>query len=244
MSALIPGLILVRTNSTRLPRKCFLPFGEGTVIEHLIRRAAHFGFDPVICTTAESSDDELFARMKRLGVKVFRGSTEDKIRRLHDACAAFGIARFVTIDADDPFFDPAADAAAFQLLDQGFDFITPPDDYYCGSVGCAVTKDILQRAIRERDTAHSEMMWAIIEKLPGIKTSILKINNDRMSRIRLTLDYPEDYDMLLVVLRLLGPLAQAQDIEELFQRNPDIHKINWFRQEQWKENQQRVISSY
>lgn len=237
------GLILVRTSSTRLPRKCFLPFGKGTMIEHVVNRAIHFNFDPVICTTDEKTDDELSVLIKSRGWKIFRGSTEDKICRLRDACNAFNIEQFVTIDADDPFFDPQADQESFQLLSQGYDFVLAPENYYCGSVGYSVKKKVLDRAIAESDTAHSEMMWKIIEKLPGIKTTTLPLKNNRMSQIRLTLDYQEDYEMLLVTLRLLGPWAGSQDIEKLFRQNPDIYKINWFRQDQWKENQDKVIST-
>ena len=53
----VPGFITVRTSSTRLPQKCLLPFGEGNVLEHVIRRAKHFELDPIVCTTTEKEDD-------------------------------------------------------------------------------------------------------------------------------------------------------------------------------------------
>lgn len=240
MSASVPGLILVRTSSTRLPRKCFLPFGGGCVLEHVVRRATHFDFDPVVCTTDEALDDKLYELAKNNGWKVFRGSTNDKIRRLRDACGHFGIERFITIDADDPFFDPKADRESFHMLEKGYDFVVPPTDYYCGSVGYSVTRDILDRAVDGCDTSDSEMMWKIIEKVEGIRVAELKLDNDRMSRIRLTLDYEEDYHVLLAVLRILGPFALSGDIEGLFFRNPDLHRINWFRQGQWKDIQEKA----
>ena len=236
----VPALILVRSTSTRLPRKCFLLFGRGSVIEHVVNRASHFQFEPIVCTTEEKADDELYALMKNYGWKVFRGSTEDKIRRLRDACQTFGINEFVTIDADDPFFDPQADQESFALLKQGYDFVLAPENYYCGSVGYSVKKSILDRAVNESDTSHSEMMWKIIEKLPKIKVTSLPLPNNRMSQIRLTLDYQEDYEVLLAILERLGPFAQASDIEGLFRRDPGLFKVNWFRQGQWKQNQERV----
>ena len=56
---MINGMITVRSQSTRLPEKCFLPFGEGNVIEHIIRRAKHFEINPVVCTTIKASDDRI-----------------------------------------------------------------------------------------------------------------------------------------------------------------------------------------
>ncbi len=54
----IIGFITVRSKSSRLPQKCFLPVGEGNVIEHIIRRAKGFGFRPIVCTTDASADDQ------------------------------------------------------------------------------------------------------------------------------------------------------------------------------------------
>ncbi|MCK5260589.1 MAG: hypothetical protein KAJ44_00235 [Thermoplasmatales archaeon] len=233
-----PGLVLVRTSSSRLPKKCFLPFGKGCVLEHIVNRAIHFDFDPIVCTTNESSDDQLYEMAKRNGWKVFRGNTNDKIKRMRDACNYFGIEKSITIDADDPFFDAEIDHKSFELLEQGYDFVLPPTDYYCGSVGYSAKKFVLDRAIDEHDTSNSEMMWKIIEKLKGLKMTTVNVVNDRMSKIRLTLDYEEDYHLLLAVLRILGPFANAGDIEKLFARNPDMYKINWFRQEQWKKKQE------
>lgn len=240
MASIVPGLILVRTSSTRLPKKCFLPFGEGCVLEHVVKRAIHFDFDPIVCTTDEDSDDPLYELVKNNGWKVFRGSTNDKIRRLRDACDYYKIEGFITIDADDPFFDPKAGHKSFKLLKKGYDFVLPSPDYYCGSVGYSVRRSVLHRAVNECDTSNSEMMWTIIEKLEGVRSTTLKLNNNRMSRIRLTLDYEEDYHILLAVLRILGPFAESRDIEKLFARNPDFYKINWFRQKQWKEKQDKA----
>ena len=169
MCAAIPGLILVRASSTRLPKKCFLPLGECSVIEHVGKRAIHFGFDPVICTTEEEPDNAIYELAVKNKWKVFRGSTKDKIRRLRDACDAFNISEFITIDADDPLFDPEVDQRIFPTLRKGFHFVVPPDNYYCGSAGYAVKKQILDRAINEADTSDSEMMWKIIEKVKELK---------------------------------------------------------------------------
>ena len=56
---IIPAFITVRATSTRLPAKCLLPFGEGNVLEHVIRRAKYYDLDPVVCTTVEPADDIL-----------------------------------------------------------------------------------------------------------------------------------------------------------------------------------------
>ena len=54
---MIAGFITVRSTSTRLLRKCFLPFGKWNVIEHIINRAKHYALEPIICTSTDPSDD-------------------------------------------------------------------------------------------------------------------------------------------------------------------------------------------
>ena len=40
------AIITVRSESSRLPRKCFLPFGKMSVIEHIIKRTKHYNLEP------------------------------------------------------------------------------------------------------------------------------------------------------------------------------------------------------
>ena len=57
---MIDGMITVRSQSSRLPEKCFLEFGNGNVIEHMIRRAKFFKINPIVCTTFEKEELILF----------------------------------------------------------------------------------------------------------------------------------------------------------------------------------------
>jgi len=56
---MVPSFITVRSSSTRLPNKCYKSFGDMTVIEHIIKRALHYGLDPIVCTTNESKDGRI-----------------------------------------------------------------------------------------------------------------------------------------------------------------------------------------
>ena len=47
----------------------------------------------------------------------------------------------------------------------------------------------------------------------------------------------EDYWLLESVRKIVGNLTTRQAIDELFLKNPDLHKINWFRNEEWKNRQ-------
>ena len=71
------GLVTVRTSSTRLPNKCLLPFGQGNVISHVVKRAISYGMRPIICTSVDPSDDILENMARELNVECFRGSMKN-----------------------------------------------------------------------------------------------------------------------------------------------------------------------
>ncbi len=232
------GFITVRTTSSRLKEKCLLPFGEQTVIEHVIDRALHFNFIPVICTTTNATDNILETIANKHNVCCFRGSEKDKLKRWLDCCNHFSIDSFVSIDADDPFFDEESDHHCMKLLhEQQLDAVYPPENIYVGSVGYALTRDIINRACKLKSSDDTEMMWYYLEKVPDLKKTVLPVFDVEETKIRLTLDYEEDYWMLVSVLRMLDSYPTRRDIEQLFIRNPDLHKINWFRNQQWKQGQ-------
>ena len=239
------ALILVRVGSTRLPEKCLLPFGKGNVLEHVCRRTEHFGFTPIICTTSDHTDNPIAGLGEQNGWQTFRGDIEDKIRRLRDACDQYGVQKFITIDADDPFFDGDANMGSLErLINSNLDMIKPPKEYYCGSMGFSLSYEILDRAVKERDTSNSEMMWTLIESLNGVKHETFLAPITGMTKIRLTLDYIEDYHILCFILRELGPYVAPEHIKKFFNQNPDLFKLNWFRQDDWAERQAVSIASY
>ena len=58
-----------------------------------------------------------------------------------------------------------------------------------------------------------------------------------ISKYRLTLDYEEDYWLLKSIINILGQNPSRDEIENLFNNNPDFHKINYFRNSDWKDKQ-------
>ena len=59
----------------------------------------------------------------------------------------------------------------------------------------------------------------------------------QIAGVRLTLDYQEDYWLLASIARILGNNASREDVNQLFVNNPDLTKVNFFRNEQWRDLQ-------
>jgi spore coat polysaccharide biosynthesis protein SpsF (cytidylyltransferase family) len=231
------GFVTVRVGSSRLNAKCLLKFGEGNVLEHIIRRAKYFKFTPVVCTTTEKEDDVIEKIAVKENCLVYRGSAEDKLQRWLRAAETFDVESFHTVDADDPFFDGELGHRSYKLLQEGYDIVHPSSTAYIGAVGYSITRNIIEKACAIKTSSDTEMMWYFIDKVPGLKKTELAVPDVRVKNLRLTLDYEEDYWLLSTVLRILGPKATRVEVEDLFVRNPDMYKVNWFRNEQWKNNQ-------
>ena len=240
----IPSFITVRTASTRLPQKCLLPFGDGNVLEHIIRRSRFYELEPIVCTSSHHTDDILEKIAINEGVKVFRGSMVNKLKRWYDCCNYFNISRFHTVDADDPFFDGNLMKKSFRLLNEGYDVVCPTESSSAGdaSVGYSLKKEVIAKALElVDDEEDTEMMWYYLDKVENLKKIVLPNPQKNLVKVRLTLDYEEDYWLLQTVRRIVGNLADRERVDELFYNNPDLYRINWFRNEEWKKGQEEKI---
>jgi len=238
----ISYFITVRTSSSRLPQKCLLPFGGMNIIEHIIRRAKIYNIDPILCTSTDSSDDILEEIANNENIKFYRGSLINKLKRWYDCCDKFSIDVFHTIDADDPFFDGKLMQNSIDLLiEKRLDVVCPTESSSSGdaSVGYSLTKNIIGKALDliDDDDKDTEMMWHYFDNIKNINKAIMP-NNNNPYKVRLTLDYEEDYWLLQTVRRIIGNFAEREKLDKLFINNPDLFKINWFRNEEWKKGQE------
>lgn len=237
----ISALISVRSSSSRLAEKCFLSFGECSVLEHIIQRSLYYGLDPIVCTTTHDSDNAIEELATGCNVKFFRGPIKNKLLRWSQCCDYFGLNEFHSVDADDPFFDGNEIISSMKMLqNENLDMVCPTLSSSSGgaSVGYSLKADIVKKACMGLDDdTDTEMMWYFIEKIPGLKNKVLPETRENISKMRLTLDYEEDYWLLESVRRILGNLASRNQVDQLFLSNPDFYKINWFRNNEWKAGQ-------
>lgn len=238
------GIILVRSQSKRLPNKCFLKFGSFSLIEHIIKRCRFYSITPIICTTSNFNDNEIVKIAKKTNCLYFRGSEKNKILRISECCKKFNIDFFHTIDADDPFFCGKEVSRSLQMLvDNQFDIVEPTVNSSKGSgaVGYSIKSSIIHLIAKKiNKNANTEMMWGFFKKLKKIK--IRKLSEITCDvKARLTLDYYEDYIFLETIRLLVGNFASRKDIFLLLRSNKDISKINLFRNKEWKKNQDKEI---
>ena len=241
------GLITVRSESSRLPRKCFLSLGNKSVIETVIDRCKNSEIMPIICTTISSADDPLEELSKNLNIPFYRGSIKNKMQRWLKCAELFNLKDFHTIDADDPFFDQDLVIKSMKLRrSSNLDFVKPSEYSSKGgaSVGYSIKTSYLKTIINNTDENYdTEMIDDFIESSHNYSSAQIKENKTLDYQLRLTLDYEEDYWLIASIIRILGPNPERKKIIELFKTNPDLHNINFFRNIDWSKRQKEILES-
>ena len=240
------GFITVRTNSSRLPKKCLLDFGESNVITHLIRRAKKFNINPIVCTTKNKSDDIIEKISKYEKIKFFRGSEKNKIKRWYDCSIKFNIKYFHTIDADDPFFDPLTVKRSLNLCKKGYDIVYPSvisqqggasEGWSISNKAISIVYKNLTKYKKKINTLDTEMIEPFFQH-KNLKKIILRGAKYELKNARLTLDYKEDYKLLKKIASKKGCYTPRKEINNFLRKNKYLLKINYKKTKDWKKKQE------
>jgi len=229
--------LTVRYSSSRLPGKCLEKIGGVSVLEHVVLRTKNAGLTPIICTSVDLSDDVIALEASNLGVYCFRGSLKNKIERWRD-CAKVLEAKFAHIlDVDDPFFDVdevVESMNLFQNLNLDLLKTSARSDSGFASVGMTTSFSFLEKMVKRVGQLESEDLdvipWQLISEEAdkiGVMPDKFLINEN--TQLRLTLDYPEDLDLLNRLAIEFGPLGKRSDIETYLVKNSFLIEINQHR---------------
>jgi spore coat polysaccharide biosynthesis protein SpsF (cytidylyltransferase family) len=99
------AIIVVRCNSERFPNKAVANLAGRPMIEWIIKKLQMSGYEPVVATSTNESDDKLLPIAKRIGAEVYRGPEDDVLTRVIECFKYYDIDRAGQISGDSPFFD-------------------------------------------------------------------------------------------------------------------------------------------
>lgn len=233
----VGAVIPARSTSERLPGKQLADLGGRPVIVRMIERlacSAHLDVDRVVlCTTLDASDDALAEAARGAGAAVFRGDTDDLIKRLGGAVVEHEFDIVVEADGDDPLIDVEyVDLAIDRLLmEPGVDVVLPPD-LPLGLAAKVVRGDAFRTVLESYRTSRNDTGFMYFFTRSGLFTvEVLQPvrASDVRPELRLTLDYEEDLKLLRgVFAELAGPGAPfgTGEITALFDRRPELAEIN------------------
>jgi spore coat polysaccharide biosynthesis protein SpsF len=236
--------ITCRNGSKRLPGKCNLEIvNQISYIEYIFRRTKKIKTNcrTILCTTKNKSDLSLVKIAKKNQIDTFRGDTLDKLKRWKNAAEKFNIDFFITVDGDDPLFDPQLIDRAFkQYLKNKPDFIEGKN-LICGLFTYGISTKALKKVCKIKNTHKTEMMSIYFTDTGLFNCEQLKKVNLKYYRndIRLTLDYPEDHLFFKTLINYYKKTSFFSTLEilNIINKYPKILKINKHKINEWKNNQ-------
>jgi len=227
-------VIQARMGSSRLPGKMLKSIGGKTTIQHVldqVQRAKSIDHI-VVATTDEKIDDELVCAVMGEGFDVFRGSADDVLDRYYQAAIKYRPEAVVRITGDCPFIDPAvidAVVGQFRRTPQP-DYVsnvhppTYPDGMDVEIIRFEILKQIWDSARLQSEREHVTLRaWTH----PEIYNIAVVSDDEDNSDIRITLDEPEDLDLLNLLLEKMdGEVLSCSSIVEIVRKLPELAKIN------------------
>lgn len=227
-----------RMGSSRLPGKVLKQLGDRTVLAHVIWRAQSIqGADEVCIATSDLVEDDLVAaEAERCGAAVYRGDETDVLARYIGAARMLQAQTIMRITCDCPLIDPEVCGQVLKLrIDDGVGYASNVGSaQWPHGMDCeAFSSDLLERAGEETDVADErEHVTLWMRRNNAIQKADLEGPGAPVSLQRWTLDYPEDFDFLEALFRLL-PMPPAmpgwKEILEVVEARPELAVINELR---------------
>ena len=223
--------ITARLKSTRLKRKILLDMHGKSVLDRTIDRAKQVkGIEGIVlCTSTNSQDAELYDYALKNKIQFYPGSEDDVLERLLDAAKYYGYDAFVSITADNPLFSIYTSSYLINLYKKNqHDFINTKNL----PVGCGtylLDVKALEIANYMKQQSDTEIWGPFINRPDFFNVANLVIDNSYFNeRIRITLDYPDDYEFIKSIYKEFGinEVPTLVDVLELLKLKPSLLKIN------------------
>ena len=248
------GLIIpIRLASERLPNKAILEICGRPIVWHLLDRCCASKYitdkaNVVVCTTQEKSDDALQEVVERYGCSVFRGSTDDIIKRFHNAIEHFGFDAVIQVDGDDILCDMQyMDLTMKKLLsDADLDIVTC-EGLPLGIASKSFSRRAMKKVYQHYKTERNDTGFIYFFTKTGLcrQAVVLPIKPEHvLNEARLTLDYEQDYEVFRIIFEALyrkGRIFGLEDILQLLKAKPEITRINSVLEEEyWRRTREKA----
>lgn len=234
----IIATIEARMDSSRLPGKILKEILGRPTLELLVERVRRSKFiqDVVVATTVAPNDETTVNACDKMGVKSFRGSSDDVLARVLQAAKANNADLIVELTGDCPLLDPVLiDDVIRYFLDGNFDYVSNVLErtYPRGMDTQIFPVRVLEEVDKlTQDPADRENVSLYIYEHPErFKLGGVTARDPLLRRpdLRLTVDMPEDYALIKAIYENLypkNPSFSLGDVIRLIEENPDLKALN------------------
>ena len=232
---MILAIVQARMLSTRLPGKVLKPLlGEPMLLRQMERIKRSREIQKIlVATTLDASDDPIVELCKEHKIEYFRGHATDCLNRFFEASRRWVPRDIVRLTGDCPLTCPdVIDDVVRFYCDGGYDYAsntldcTFPDGLDVEVFSAPAMQKAHEKALLSSEREH---VTSYFYKNP----ELFKLGNFRgsqdLSKLRLTVDMPEDFVLVEEIFKALYPENPAfglKDIVMFLSRNQGLVEIN------------------
>ena len=236
--------VQARLKSTRLPCKILKKICGKSILELIISRLKKVkNIDEIMIVTGTTENNtSLIEECNRLGIRYFCGNEENILDRIYKASLAFNSDVIIRVTGDCPLIDATLINDGLEVFYKNeYDFLS---NYRNRTFPDGLDFEIFRKTALEKAWTDKMMEYNndkeefskislnpvqyMLDSVKFKKYDLIN-NHDNLSNLRLTLDYPEDLEL---ITRIYDALFQQNkffglsEILELIQKNPQLRHIN------------------
>jgi len=234
---MIIAIIQARMGSTRLPGKVLMEVnGKPLLAYQLDRVQKSKKLDKVIVATSISEQDDVIESLCfDYNIDCYRGSENDVMSRYYGCAKKYNTDIVVRITADCPIIDPKViDAVLQQFEDEDVDYCsntTPPETsrFPDGSDVEVFSMEALEKANIEVEDKHFREHVTFQFWQESKYTSSQYTQESDWSNYRITVDYPEDFEVIEYILKELyikDSFGYLSEVIEVLDSNQEVKNKN------------------
>lgn len=248
--------IPARLDGKRLSKKHLRKINGVPIIEHLVNRLKKVSNarKVIVCTTEKETDDELVNFLQNKKIEYFRGDEKNILNRFVEAAKKFGTDVIIDVEGDKLFTEPQlVEKIILEMKQNNFDFVIgskssifePTDHFIHGIIPAGIRVSCIKKVLSKTKTDNFETGYKeffinnsqITKKFFNFDTHNLKIPKE----LRLTIDYPEDFEFANKLYQKLNIDFTYLDILNIVNKNKEILKIIENVQETWSKNYENEL---
>ena len=221
-----------RLGSKRFPNKILKPIAKNlSVIQFLIRRINKSKkIDKIIFATSKNQNNDIIKKiLVKENCEIFFGDENNVLKRFNDSVKKYKFRDIVRITADCPFVDPKViDKMLYIHKKDNYDFTHNTSTFPDGlDVEIFKYKFLKKATVKAKSNYEKEHVTPFIKNIKNLKLFNYNLDKD-YSNLRVTLDYPEDYNLIKKIYGKLFKIKKYgyQDIIKIMKKNKNLTKIN------------------
>lgn len=233
----ILAITQARLSSSRLPEKILKKVGDNTLLEIHLNRILRSKLISklIVATTNEPGIEKVEVIAEKLNVTIYKGSVDNVLKRFYEAALPFNPDLIVRLTSDCPLIDPEViDEMIECAINSNHDYVSNTmEPTYPDGIDVEVFKfEALKRAFNEAklnsEKEHvTPYIWKNSTFMGESKfTSKCIKNKVDYSKIRLTVDTIEDFDLIQKLINIIGPDSAWIDYVKVLENSPQLLSIN------------------